>query len=88
MAEFKWIRNGHCEWKFVTMRTQHYCVVVAQTDTVGGHLHKTSGWTGLSSLEAYQAASNILQGQKTVITQTRRVNKKSTMDTHTLEFIF
>ena len=88
MAEFKWIRNGHCEWKFVTMRTQHYCVVVAQTDTVGGHLHKTSGWTGLSSLEAYQAASNILQGQKTVITQTRRVNKKSTMDTQTLKFIF
>ena len=89
MAEYKWIRNGQCEWKFVTMRTQHYCVVVAQTDTVGGgHLHKTSGWTGLSSLEAYQAASNILQGQKTIITQTRRINKKSNMDIQTLEFIF
>ena len=88
MAEFKWIRNGHCQWKFVSMRTQHYCVVVSQTDTVDGHLHKTSGWTGLSSLEAYQAASNILQGQKTVITQTRRINKKSNMESQTLEFIF
>ena len=89
MAELKWIRNGHCGWKFVTMRTQHYCLVVSQhSDTVGGHLHKTSGWTGLSSVEAYQAAINILQGKKTVITQTRRINKKSNMETQTLEFMY
>lgn len=87
MAELKWIRKGDVDWKFITIRTQHYCLVVSETEH-HDNVHKTSGWSNLSSLEAYQAAKNILNGNKVNIMQTRRINKKSNMLTHQVQFTY
>jgi len=87
MAELKWIRKGNVDWKFITIRTQHYCLVVSETEDKD-NVHKTSGWSNLSSMEAYQAAKNILNGNKVHIAQTRRINKKSNMLTHQVQFTY
>lgn len=83
-AELEWIRNGACGWKFISVRTQHYCLIVSNNDH--DNLHKTSGWTHLSSLEAFELAQDILAGRQVKLIQTRRVNKKCNMDTHQVEF--
>jgi hypothetical protein len=87
MAELKWIRKGESDWKFITIRTQHYCLVVSETEHED-NVHKTSGWSNLSSTEAYQAAKNILNGNRVNITQVRRINKKSNMLTHEIQFTY
>lgn len=88
MAELKWIRKGDEDWKFITIRTQHYCLIVDSSNDQNRHVHKTSGWSNLSSIEAFQAAKNILNGDMVDIVQTRRVNKKSNMNTHQVTFIY
>lgn len=85
-AELEWIRNGSCGWKFISLRTQHYCLVVSNDDQ--GHLHKTAGWNHLSSLEAYALAKQLWAGHQIKLNQTRRVNKKCNMNTHQVEFTY
>jgi hypothetical protein len=51
-------------------------------------LHKTSGWTHLSSPEAYALAKEMLAGRQVKLIQTRRVNKKCNMDTREVEFTY
>lgn len=87
MAELKWIRKGNVDWKFITVRTQHYCLIVSETDDQD-NVHKTSGWSNLSSLEAYQTAKQILNGNAVTIVQTRRIQKKSNMLTHPVQLTF
>jgi hypothetical protein len=87
LAELKWIRRGDVDWKFITIRTQHYCLVVSETEHQD-NVHKTSGWSNLSSMEAYHAAKSILNGNKVNILQTRRINKKSNMLTHQVQFTY
>lgn len=96
-AELKWIRKGNVDWNFITIRTQHYCLVVnntaaaaanvnteneADTADEGENIHKTSGWSNLSSREAFNAAINILKGNNVNVLQHRRLNKKSNLLTH------
>jgi hypothetical protein len=87
-AELEWIRNGNCGRKFISLRTQHYCLVVSESHEGDGNLHKTSGWTHLSSPEAYTLAKRMLTGHQVKLIQTRRINKKCTMDTHQVEFTY
>jgi hypothetical protein len=87
-VELEWIRNENCGWKFITLRTQHYCLIVSQSHENNGPLHKTSGWTHLSSPKAYELAKNILAGRQIKLVQTRRINKKCNMDTHQVEFTY
>jgi len=87
MAELKWIRKGDCDWKFITIRTQHYCLVVSENEHKD-NIHKTSGWSNLSTMEVYQAAKNILNGKRINITQTRRIHKRSNMLTHQVQFVY
>ena len=91
LAELKWIRNGPCGWKFVTVRTQHYCLILpSQEDNdpsaAGGHLHKTSGLSGLSSVASYYNALKMLQKQPVSIPQMRRTNKRFNVDTKQVVF--
>jgi len=88
LAELKWLRKGDCSWKFISIRTQHYCLVVDDTDDYGHNVHKTSGWSNVSSREAFQAAKNILDGRQVTIIQTRRINKKSNMMSHQVTFAY
>ena len=85
MAALEWIRNASCGWKFVSIRTQHYCLVVSNSQE-GGNLHKTSGWTNVSSQEAYNLALKMLRGRPVSLVQTRRVNKKCNMETRQVTF--
>lgn len=87
LAKLEWIRNGHCQWKFITLRTQHYCVVISQQQE-DANLHKTSGWSGLSSWEAYTTSKQILDGHKCSLTQTRRINKMANLKTHQVDFLY
>jgi hypothetical protein len=87
-AELEWIRNDSCGWRFVSLRTQHYCLIVTQPHADKSSLHKTSGWTHLSSQEAYALAMEMLAGRQVKLIQTRRVNKKCNMDTHQVEFVY
>ena len=85
MAALEWVRNAACGWKFISIRTQHYCLVVSNPSN-GGNLHKTSGWTNVSSLEAYNLALEMLRGNPVSLVQTRRVNKKGNTDTRQVTF--
>ena len=82
MAELEWIRHGSCGWKFISIRLQHYCLLASDES----HLHKTSGWSNVSSQDAYDMAKNILSGNPVSLSQTRRVNKKCNMDTREVTF--
>ena len=86
IAELKWIRNGPCGWKFITTRTQHYCLIMTEQEQNQENLHKTSGWSNLSSLEAYEAAQQILNGRCVKLVQHRRVNKRANMETRQVDF--
>ena len=85
MAALEWIRKGSCGWKFISIRTQHYCLVVSNP-TNGGNLHKTSGWANVSSQNAYNLALQMLKGKTVTMNQTRRVDKKCSMDTRKVTF--
>ena len=85
MAALEWIRDGASGWKFVSIRTQHYCLLVSNP-TNGGNLHKTSGWANVSSQKAYNLALQMLKGNAVSLNQTRRVNKKFSMDTRNVTF--
>ena len=87
MAALEWIRDESSGWKFISIRTQHYCLVVSHPQGEG-NLHKTSGWNKLSSQEAYNLAKQMLSGNSVKLLQTRRTNKKSNMDTHQVEFLY
>ena len=87
MAALEWIRDKSSGWKFISIRTQHYCLVVSHPQGQA-NLHKTSGWNKLSSLEAYNLAKEMLSGNSVKLLQTRRTNKKSNMDTHQVEFVY
>ena len=87
LAELKWIRNGDCGWKFLTLRTQHYCIIISEQEDQA-NLHKAAGWSGLSSWQAYTASKKIMDGQKLTLSQTRRVNKKASMDTHQVDYMY
>ena len=87
MAALEWIRDHSCGWKFISIRTQHYCLVVSQPECEG-NLHMTSGWSKLSSQEAYNLSKQMLSGNSVQLMQTRRTDKKSNMDTHQVEFLY
>jgi hypothetical protein len=87
LATLEWIRDGSCGWKFVSYRTQHYCLVTSYPEGQG-NLHKTSGWNNISSHEAYNLAKAMLSGESVKLLQTRRINKKTNMDTHQVEFVY
>jgi hypothetical protein len=86
MAELKWIRTGQDNWKFITIRTQHYCLVADNDES--HNVHKTSGWSNISSKEAFLAAQRILNGHMVDLMQTRRINKRSNMNTHQVQFLY
>jgi len=87
LAKLEWIRNGHSQWKFISLRTQHYCVVLSEQEHQA-NLHKTAGWSGLSSWEAYTSSKKILEGQRLCIIQNRRINKIANLNTRPVEFMY
>jgi hypothetical protein len=78
-AELKWMVQS--DWKFITLRTQHYCLASTDKD-----VHKVSGLTLLDSQEAFAFAERQLQGLRVDIPQDRRLRKMGGVDTHTLTF--
>lgn len=87
LAKLEWIRNGDCGWKFISLRTQHYCVIISEQQH-NMNLHKTAGWTGLSSWEAYTMSKSILEGQQLCLIQNRRINKIANVNTHPVKFMY
>jgi hypothetical protein len=85
LAKLEWTRNGPCQWKFITLRTQHYCLVLSE-QAHEGNLHKTAGWKGLSSWKAYASSKAILNGQQVCMVQDRRINKIANLMTNPIEF--
>ena len=85
LAEIKWQRGGvGCNWKFITVRTQHYCIGVQSNPTQD--LHKTAGWSNVSSEQAFAWAEDLLRGRRVAVPQTRRVSKMLSMDTRDVVF--
>jgi hypothetical protein len=84
LAETKWERFGpDCGWKFITLRTQHYCLM---TSNEAENLHKTSGWSNVSSAQVFGWAEKLLEGRRVAVPQKRRVNKKLNMETRDVVF--
>ena len=87
LAELKWERKGSDRgWKFITLRTQHYCLSSNDPANEMDLLHKTSGWSNLTSREACHYAEEILKGHRVTVPQTRRIHKMSSMDTKPVLF--
>ena len=85
LAEIKWQRGGDgCHWKFITVRTQHYCIGVQSNPTQD--LHKTAGWSNVSSEQAFAWAEDLLRGRRVAVPQTRRISKMLSMDTREVVF--
>jgi hypothetical protein len=85
LAEIKWQRGGaECHWKFITVRTQHYCIGVQSNPTQD--VHKTAGWSNVTSEQAFAWAEALLQGRRVHVPQTRRISKMSSMDTREVVF--
>ena len=86
LAELKWERNEETgsRWKFITLRTQHYCLGTAAHPEQ--NLHKASGWSNVSSDQAFAWAERILQGRQVQVPQIRRVNKMFGMETRDVMF--
>ena len=85
LAEIKWQRGGDgCHWKFITVRTQHYCIGVQSNPTQD--LHKTAGWSNVSSEQAFAWAEDLLRGRRVAVPQTRRISKMLSMDTQNVVF--
>ena len=86
LAELKWKRSGpDCDWKFITLRIQHYCIKVpARPDQ---NLHKTSGWSDVSSDQVFSWAQDLLRGSGVVkVLQNRRVSKMFSTETRPVTF--
>ena len=87
LAELKWERNEEAGgWKFITLRTQHYCLGTAAHPEQ--NLHKASGWSNVSSDQAFAWAERILQGRQVQVPQIRRVHKMFGMETRDVMFHF
>ena len=84
LAETKWERYGaDCGWKFITLRTQHYCLSASDGEQ---NLHKTSGWSNVTSEQVFGWTEQILEGRRVAVPQKRRVNKMLSMETRDVLF--
>ena len=84
LAETKWERYGpDSGWKFITLRTQHYCLSASDCEQ---NLHKTSGWSNVTSEQVFGWAEKILQGRRVAVPQKRRVHKMLSMETRDVLF--
>lgn len=82
MAELKWTRSGlDSEWQFITIRIQHYCL---KANREQDNLHKTSGWSNISTDRAFASALDILQGRGAIVPQIRRIHKIEGMSTQSV----
>ena len=87
LAELKWERNEEADgWKFITLRTQHYCLGSAAHPEQ--NVYKASGWSNVASDQVCEWSERILQGQPVQVPQTRRVNKMLGMETRNVMFHF
>jgi hypothetical protein len=78
-AELKWMVQN--DWKFITLRTQHYCLASTNQD-----VHKISGLSHLDSQAAFAYAERQWQGQRVDIPQERRLRKMGGVQTRTVTF--
>jgi hypothetical protein len=79
-ADCQWLVTD-CDWKFITLRTQHYVLAAPEQDK-----HKTSGLSRLGSQEAFRMAEELLRGRSVKITQERRAKKLLGLETRPVEF--
>ena len=85
LAELKWKRFGpDCDWKFITLRIQHYCIKVPSRPDQDRH--KTSGWSDVSSDQVFRWAQDLLAGSAVAVEQTRRVSKMFSTETRPVTF--
>lgn len=78
-AELKW--SVEKDWKFITLRTQHYCLASTNKD-----VHKVSGLSRLGSQEAFAYAERQLAGLRVDIPQERRLRKMGGLQTESKVF--
>ena len=85
LAELKWKRYGpDCDWKFITLRIQHYCIKVQTRPDQDRH--KTSGWSDVSSDQVFSWAQDLLQGSGVSVLQNRRISKMFSTETRPVTF--
>ena len=85
LAELKWKRYGpDCDWKFITLRIQHYCIKVPTRPDQDRH--KTSGWSDVSSDQVFSWAQDLLQGSGVSVLQNRRISKMFSTETRPVTF--
>ena len=75
--------EAHQNWKFVTAAIMNY-VIIADSFSV----QKNCALNGLSFTDAYNASLALLNNQKLVVNQKRRVNKIANKDVHTMTMTF
>ena len=88
LGQLKWTRQPHDKWKFISIRTQHYCVLVTSHQDGTSDICKTAGWSPMPGKQAYQLAKDILQGNPASITQMRRINKRANIECRQVELQF
>ena len=86
LAEVKWQRRTDSGWKFISLRTQHYCLSTESDQQP--NLHKSSGWSNVSSEQAFDWAQQLLAGESVAVPQKRRVHKMLSMETRDVVFHF
>jgi hypothetical protein len=69
------------DWKFITLRTQHYCLASPDRDS-----HKVSGLSNLKSQDAFAFAERQLRGLRVDVPQERRLCKMAGVNTHPVVF--
>lgn len=77
LAECKWSRH-HLPWRFVTLRTQHYCLA---SEDAQQNLYKASGWSGVTAEQVLEWTEKLASGERVDIPQKRRTHKKMNLDT-------
>jgi len=79
LAELKWMVQQ--DWKFITLRTQHYCLASTNQD-----IHKVSGLSRLGSQQAFAMAERQLEGIRVDVVQQRRLCKMAGLETREVVF--
>ena len=65
---------------------QHYCLSTESDQQP--NLHKSSGWSNVSSEQAFDWAQQLLAGESVAVPQKRRVHKMLSMETRDVVFHF
>ena len=73
------------KWQYITSMEQNYAILASQSDK---NVHKNNGLNQISSEMSYQASLKILNREKCLVVQNRRLDKMSNTDMQTVTLCY